>query len=419
MGSLLLRACNISLFSIVVALGLAACKADLRQLAQERSSPSAATPAAAADWRGLKFNLATYARQKPELSALAAMAAPGDSQLNLGSPERFQVQTNATAEGTVLPGQPPQMSFAVWVNALAFGKDLGEGKKMVEVQAQVRSRPIAIRGIVRYRGQEKFNRELTSAWNQTFTRSMATDAVFPTPMPGLGVKFGANVGGEFGGKIDPAVRDGESLGVAFVPRIAFSAGVSGGVTSPIFSEAVAFGSVIIVETQMSHFASVTHHPILGIAAGTLGVEDGTMKWLTGSVGIRAKLGADQSALPAGVNAALWHLVTNQSAGPNQSWEHVLWAPEPIAISRLPSYAGFMEQFLNAPKNRSECMARVDEFRPHLDTVKQAIDAAIARLEQEKEKSKSNRLQDEIHATAMTKNSYEHVLKVMTAECAAL
>ena len=65
------------------------------------------------------------------------------------------------------------------------------------------------------------------------------------------------------------------------------------------------------------------------------------------------------------------------------------------------------------------MTRVEQFRPHLETVKQAIDTAIVRLEQEKEKSKNNRLQDEILATAMTKNSYEHVLKVITAECAAL
>lgn len=412
-----MRARHTNIFALVFPIVLAACKVGLPLIGQDRSLQSATTPTA--DWRGLKFNLATYARQKPELSALASLAVPGDAQLNLGSPDRFQVQTNATAEGTVLPGQSPNMNFAVWVNALAFGKDLGEGKKMVEVQAQVRSRPIAIRGIVRYRGQEKFNRELTSAWNQTFTRSLSTDAVFPSPMPGLGVKFGANIGGEFGGKIDPAVRDGESLGVAFVPRIAFSAGVVGGITSPVFAEAVAFGSVTIVETQMSHFASVTHHPILGIAAGTLGVEDGAMKWLAGSLGIRAKLGADQASLPAGVNGTLWHLVTNQSAGPGKSWEHVLWAPEPVAISRLPSYAGFMEQFLNAPKDRGECMARVEQFRPHLETVKQAIDTAITRLEQEKETSKNNRLQDEILATAMTKNSYEHVLKVITAECAAL
>lgn len=372
---------------------------------------------AATDRDGIHFNLAAYSKTKPEMAPLAALVAPGDAYLKLGERKKFEVQTNANADGVAPPGIAPTFDAGLWVNAAAFNIDLGLNDKLVEVMSEANANPISLNGKVRYMGQEKLNSELTTAWEQTFARSLAADAVIPTPVPGLGVNFGVNIGGEFGGKIAPSVRNNDALTAAFIPRAAFNAGVTGGISTAIFLGAEAFGSVTIIETQLSHYAALGYHKALGIAAGSLGIEDGKMTWLSGRVGIRAKTGS--SNLPTGINAALWKMVTFLVPGADMNWEHVLWEPEPLKVNRLPAFAKFMERFVNSPRSQSECLQRVAQFKPKVDEISRKVEAEVAKLNEEYEKSQDHELADQMRAAATAKTNYQQILAVAESECATL
>jgi hypothetical protein len=379
---------------------------------------AAATAAnAATDKDGIHFNLAAYSKTKPEMAPLAALVAPGDAYLKLGDRKKFEVQTNASADGVAPPGVAPTFDAGLWVNAAAFNIDLGLNDKLVEVMSEANANPISLNGKVRYMGQEKLNAELTTAWEQTFARSLSSDAVIPTPIPGLGVNFGVNIGGEFGGKIDPSFRNDDAMTMAFIPRAAFNAGVTGGISTAVFLGAEAFGSVIIIETQLSHYAALGYHKSVGIAAGSLGIEDGKMTWLSGKVGLRAKTGA--SNLPAGINAVLWKMVTTFVPGVDKSWEHVLWEPEPLKVNRLPAFAKFMERFIKSPRSRSECLQQVAQFKHKADEISQKVEAEVAKLNEEYEKSKDHELADQMRAAATAKTNYQQILAVAESECATL
>jgi hypothetical protein len=379
---------------------------------------AAATAAnAATDKDGIHFNLAAYSKTKPEMAPLAALVAPGDAYLKLGDRRKFEVQTNANADGVAPPGVAPTFDAGLWVNAAAFNIDLGLSDKLVEVMSEANANPISLNGKVRYMGQEKLNAELTTTWEQTFARSLSSDAVIPTPIPGLGVNFGVNIGGEFGGKIDPSFRNDDAITMAFVPRAAFNAGVTGGISTAVFLGAEAFGSVTIIETQLSHYAALGYHKSVGIAAGSLGIEDGKMTWLSGKVGLRAKTGA--SNLPAGINAVLWKMVTTLVPGVDKSWEHVLWEPEPLKVNRLPAFATFMERFIKSPRSRSECLQQVAQFKHKADEISQKVEAEVAKLNEEYEKSKDHELADQMRAAATAKTNYQQILAVAESECATL
>ena len=277
-----------------------------------------------------------------------------------------------------------------------------------------------MRGIVRYRGQEKINRVLTKKWEQVFTRSLAADAVVPTPIPGLGVSFGANIGGEFGGVINPNIRGSNALMLSFIPRVALSAGVTGGVKTALFLGAEAFGTTRIIDSNLTHFAALGYHDDVGIAAGSLGIEDGNMTWLKGEIGIRAFVKPDMVGLPVGVDSGLWSPVDGAlSSLGKKTWQYVLWQPNALAITSLPPFASFTERYILEPRNRSECIEKAKQFREKVAEVSSNIGTEVARLSDEFDKTKNQSLHDQIRAAATTKVNYQQILAIAEAECANL
>ena len=368
---------------------------------------------------GIHFNLAAYTRQRPELTVLAAMAAPGDAFLSLGDKNTFYVQANATADGESPKGMPPKFKASAWINGTVFGKSLGTTDKLIEIATETAVNPITVRGIVRYQGQEKLNAPLTKVWSQTFARSLAVDAVLPSPVPGLGVTFGANIGGEFGGAMEPNIRGGNALSLAFIPKISLSAGVTGGVKSTLFAAVDAFGTVTILDTNLTHFASLAYQGSVGIAAGSIGIDDGFMKWLSGRVGIRARVGQDATGgLPTGVDKALWTVAS--SAGlPSGTWEHTLWAPSAVNVYALPQFSAFMERYINSPGSRSECLSKAKDFSAIVKDIGATIDADVSKLTAAAAKTNDPLLQNKLKAQATTKTNYDQILVVAQAECATL
>jgi len=369
--------------------------------------------------KGIHFNLAAYSRQRPELAALAALAAPGDAFLSLGDKRTFYVQANATTDGESPNGMPPKLKASAWVNGSVFGKSLSSTDKLVEIACETAVKPAAIRGIVRYQGQEKLNTPLTKVWNQTFARSLAVDAVFPTPIPGLGVTFGANIGGEFGGTMQPNLVGENTVSMAFIPKISLSAGISGSLKSALFASVDAIGAVTIIDTNLTHFAALTYHEGIGIAAGSIGIDDGFMKWLSGRVSLRARVGKEAvGGLPAGVDKALWAAAT--AAGVQEgTWEHTLWAPDAVNIYALPQFSDFMERYINSPGSRSECTGKAQEFAAIVKKIAVQIEADVNKLSADSAGAKDPLLQNKLKTLATTKTNYYQILAVAQAECATL
>lgn len=381
------------------------------------SAPATEAPKKNAD--AITFNLANYARTHDGLGELAKLVAPGDAYLSLGNKERFMIEANAVAEASASKGVPPKLDASVWAGGYVFGAPLGHISKLIEVSAIGSSKPANLSGVVRYAGQEKFRGSVLKTWQQKFMRELSAGITFPTPIPGLGVTFGANIGGEFGGKIDPAVRGDGAVATSFVPGLALSAAVTGGVKAMNFASAEAVGSVTMVDTSISHYGALAFHESLGIGATTLGVEDGNMNWMKGSVALRATTNLTASgALPPQVDPKFWSLA-GAAFGDGKVWEHKLWEPTPILVSRLPSFSQFMHRFVSEPSSRSECLQRVAKFAPEVAKVKANVEAQVEKLQADYERDKKPALLDEIKAAATIKTNYQEILAAAESECAAL
>ena len=210
--------------------------------------------------------------------------------------------------------------------------------------------------------------------------------------------------------MEPSIRSGNALFLAFIPKINLSAGVTGGVKSALFAAVDAFGSVTILDTNLTHFASLAYHDSVGIAAGSIGIDDGLMKWLSGRVGIRARLGQDATGgLPTGVDKALW-TVASSAGVPTGTWEHTLWAPSAVNVYALPQFSAFMERYINSPGSRSECLSK---------DIGATIDADVTKLTAAAATTNDPLLQNKLKAQATTKTNYDQILTVAQAECATL
>jgi len=381
-------------------------------------APAAGTPKGNPDT--ISFNLANYARTNGSLAELAKLGAPGDAYLSLGNKERFMIEANAVAEAKTSKAMPPKFEAGVWAGGYVFGVPLGNISKLIEILAIGGSKPVNLTGVVRYMGQEKFRGSVLKTWQQKFMRELSTGLTFPTPIPGLGVTFGANIGGEFGGKIDPAAAADGTIATSFVPGLALSAGITGGVKAMNFVSAQAVGSVTMVDISISHYAALIYHENLGIGASTLGIEDGNMNWMKGSLALRATSNLSASgALPPQVDAKLWKLAIGGVAGNGAVWEYKLWEPTPIMISQLPPFSQFMHRFINEPATRSECLQRVAKFEPEVAKVKASIQAQVTKLLADYERNKNPAQLDEIKAAATIKTNYQEILAAAESECATL
>lgn len=411
---------KLAIATSLVCVQLTACKVGGETGKHDQKSglaSSAANTKAAQESDDIRFNLASYARTNPKMKDLGKIVAPGDAYLGLGDKKTFLVQTNVTADGELPAGSAPRVLAGMWVNASVFNLDLGAKSKLIEVTAESKDKNSGIVGTVRYQGQEKFKKPLTHLWDQTFTRSMEGDAVVPTPIPGLGVKFSGNIGGEFGGKIDPSVRTEDALRLSFVPRVGLVAGIAGGVSALSFASAQGFGSVTILETRMAHYAALGVHRDLGIAAGGIGIEDGDMTWLSGQLGIRAETGLDVPGLPPGVNAALWTLVRAVLPGVKDSYEYTLWKPDPINISKLPSFANYARRLIQKPMSGDECNTRLQQMTVKVQGISRDIEKDVLRMNEEYQKDPKQTLLDQMQAAATVKTNYQEALGLLDAECA--
>lgn len=405
----------------IFSLQLVACKVGSSKGGDAKSSELANTSDSVKPGQDsqIRFNLASYARNHPEMRALGKIVAPGDAHLGLGDKKTFLVETNVIADGEVPAGSPPRLQAGMWVNAAVFNLDLGAKNKLIEVSAEAKDKATGVVGTVRYQGQEKFKKPLSRLWEQTFTRSMDGDAVVPTPIPGLGVKFSGNIGGEFGGRIDPSVHVEDSLRLSFVPRVGLTAGIAGGVSALSFASAQAFGSVTILDTRMAHYAALGFHRDLGMAAGSIGIEDGAMKWLAGKVGIRAQTGLDIPGLPPGVNALLWTLVRSIVHGIREEYEYTLWKPDPINVNKLPSFANYMRRLTKMPTDRDECAARLAQMSVKVQAMSREIEADVKRINEQYLKDPQQHFLDQMRAAATVKTNYQEALGLLHAECAVL
>ncbi len=388
---------------------------------------SSSSPGTDLSEAGLHFNLTSYARANPSLAALASMAVPGDAYLAIGSKDRFEVDTNLTADTVLQEHAAPSFKADFWIDAYVFGKQIGGAGsgghgQAIEILVQASPDPAGVQAIIRYLGQEKYHGDIKGKWNQSFTRTLGDDATF-YPVPFLGVTVTGNIGGEFGGRSQVVYQEAQAVAVSFIPGISFHAAIGGGVKALNFTAAIAEGQVTIIDTNITTVASLGYHPKLGIVVGDLGVEDGQFRTIDGKIVVKAnadlRLG---NKLPGGVSQELWHSVTTKVTGSDKqqyAWEHTVWQPTKVPPHKLPPYAKYIHRFIQPPASFSECNDRFQQFEPEVRRYSEKVNASVESLAAGQSHPPDPTVEDQMRAQATLKTNFNLLLAEVQSACAKM
>jgi len=376
---------------------------------------------------GLHFSLTSYARAKPSLAALASMAAPGDAYLAIGSKDRFEVDTNMTADTVLQEHAAPSFKADFWIDAYVFGKQIGGAGsgghgQVIEILVQASPDPAGVQAIIRYLGQEKYHGDIKGKWKQSFTRSLGDNATF-YPVPLLGVTVTGNIGGEFGGRSEVVYQETQAIAVSFIPGISLHGGIGGGVKPLSFTSAIAEGQVTLIDTNIATVASLGYHPKLGMVVGDLGVEDGQFRTIDGKIVVKAN--ADLSLgnkLPGGVPEKLWHSVTTKVTGSDKqqyAWEHTVWQPAKVPPHKLPPYGKYLHRFIQPPASVGECNDRFQQFEPDVRRYSEKVNASVEALAAGQSDPPDATVEDQMRAQATLKTNFNLLLAEVQSACAKM
>jgi hypothetical protein len=284
-------------------------------------------------------------------------------------------------------------------------------------------------GHIRYIGKDMMAGKLASSIKRMLTRSL-TDQSILYGSPLLGLKVGANIGGEFGveGDLDRNLEEAMILG--FTPKTSLSSALTGKVEVLKFSRAEIAGTVALLSTSLTTQGTVGSLREQGLILGDVGMEGGSFDALDGKIVIGASAGLDNGLMPSGVDASLWKifdqtlkatLATVLPLNPDWKWVHVVWDPKPVSIAQLPTFSSPFLNILKSKLTAAECEQNYDTLSKFV--AENSLN--IERLASEVDKayvvsgSKDEALEQRLRALAKAKTNYQMIKGDMQKYCLKL
>lgn len=311
------------------------------------------------------FGLASYVKNSIALIKLHPYVGPGAAYLFFGEEDKFRVQSNLTVEArggsAIVGGGDRYIRTAYFLDAFAFGRPLADGDA-VDIEAKADLNTMKLNVSVRALGNTLYQNEITTGYNQTFTRdfeykNQASVSSLGIPIPGLGVTITGKIGGEVGLRAAPGLRGDGAIAASFEPNIALHGSLAGGLTAFKFASVEARGTAMIMDFRVSGSANLGYSPFNNFIYGDAGFDGGSIKALDGKLELlaAADLGG---ALPEGVAPVLWQLLG--SSVERKEWKHTLWDPELVYSSKIPSRGASFMKYLKTPENCVEASAKTKE-----------------------------------------------------------
>ena len=383
----------------------------------------------------LLFSLARFSKENKTLnSTLGKLSAANSEYLEIGSKDRFAVQTNLSLSTIANKGfltKKSAINGGYWADAFVFGKQLGGSGKgaLVDIGLDAAEDSMSLSGHIRYLGKEMLAGKLASKVERLLTRGL-TDETLLYGSPLLGLKAGGNVGGEIGVKGDLDRSLDESMILGFTPRVGLNAGLTGKLEVLKFARAEVGGMVELVSSDITTQGSVSALRRLGLIMGDLGVDGGSFNALDGKVVIGASTGLEETDLPLGVDASLWRTVdfALQSAfaallphDADWKWVHVVWDPKPIAINKLPLFTAPFLSILDKKISADECEDRYQKLSAFVDSNSANIELLTEKVNEEYEsrEEEDEELAQRLRVLATVHTNYQTIKANMQRFCLSL
>lgn len=381
------------------------------------------------------YSLARYIENsKSSMPKLQPYVAPGAPYLTFGSGDKFQVKTNLEMDGKFKKALGTRNSLVgkFWVDAIALDKQVGGAGQgsLLDISVEANELELDLMGHIRFLGTDKIAGKLPSDFDQTLTRELSQDfIVYGNHL--LGVKAGANVGGELGLFTDLARNPDSSFVLGFTPHAALLAGLRGSVEALLFSYVEVKGVVELLDTKLTTEGSVSPLPSIDMVLGDVGQASGTFNALDGKILIGAGLGYDIDGLPKDIDNGLWHKINSATHEimkdmsekflPNVKWVHVVYDPEPIFLRELPVYTKPYYAFLKRPLTQAECDAQYRHVSEYVTGVSKKIEALAITIDEayQKHAKDSDEVERRLRLLASVKTSHQMIASELQKECFSL